>query len=597
MNNLELNVANFNISPLFILLLTGGLLGIITFLFLQRYKETPGVRFWQIWQIATSIWAFTYAFEYASTDIESKIMWSKFSYFGIVYCSVSFFFFSLEFSSQFRLLKKKFIVVMYSIATLFILSPFTNGIHHLHWVSYSINTETHATNYTYGPFFWLFFAFSYITLIGGMFNIGMFCVRLSNHYKRQMYLLFFSSFLPMLGNLIYVFHINPIPGFDWTPFSFLLTGILVAINVSQFSMFDLVPFARNKLMEIIPDAILIVNKSLRIADYNQTMYDLINDNKKELIGQRLDVMIPHRQELIEMVTSNSEFQTEISLCINGADRHFDLQTVTLFDHKKESTGQLIILKDVTRHFLAEEEIKQANIQLTDEIQEKEKLIGDLDAFSHTVAHDLQNMLGSIVSASNLIQKGVDDMTKDELLEINEMINLAATKTMHVTKELLTLASVRQQEIKPLPVDMLHVITESVKRVQDILNSKNAQLSFPDQWPVILGNESWLEEVWINYLSNAVKYGGTPPKIELGSEILSNGYAKFWIKDNGKGLSSEEITLLFNKFTRLDTLRAKGHGLGLSIVKRIIEKQNGEVGIESKNIPGEGSTFFFILPLA
>jgi len=597
MNNLELNVANFNISPLFILLLTGGLLGIITFFFLQRYKETPGVRFWQIWQIATSIWAFTYAFEYASTELETKIMWSKFSYFGIVYCSVSFFFFSLEFSSQFRLLKKKFIIVMYSIATLFILSPFTNDIHHLHWISYSINTEAQTTNYTYGPFFWLFFTFSYITLIGGIFNIGMFCVRLSNHYKRQMYLLFFSSFLPMLGNLIYVFHINPVPGFDWTPFSFLLTGILVAINISQFNMFDLVPFARNKLMEIIPDAILIVNKSLRIADYNQAFRDLIIDNKKELIGQQLEAIIPQRKELIEMVISNSEYQTEISLIINGECRHFDLQTVTLFDQKKESTGLLIILKDVTRHFLAEEEIKEANIQLTDEIQEKEKLIGDLDAFSHTVAHDLQNMLGAIVSASNLIKSGVNDMSKEELLEINEMINLASNKTIHITQELLTLASVRQQEIQPVPVNMQLVVQESINRIQDMIVSKNAQLKIPEQWPIVLGHESWLEEVWINYISNAIKYGGTPPEIELGSTILPDGRAKYWIHDNGKGLSSQEITLIFNKFTRLDTLRAQGHGLGLSIVKRIIEKQNGEVGIESKNIPGEGSTFFFILPLA
>jgi signal transduction histidine kinase len=58
-----------------------------------------------------------------------------------------------------------------------------------------------------------------------------------------------------------------------------------------------------------------------------------------------------------------------------------------------------------------------------------------------------------------------------------------------------------------------------------------------------------------------------------------------------------MALLFNKFTRLETARAEGHGLGLSIVKRIIEKLNGEVGVESENIPGQGSVFYFILPLA
>jgi signal transduction histidine kinase len=70
--------------------------------------------------------------------------------------------------------------------------------------------------------------------------------------------------------------------------------------------------------------------------------------------------------------------------------------------------------------------------------------------------------------------------------------------------------------------------------------------------------------------------------------------KFWIKDNGNGLSAEDISVLFNQFTRLDSLRAEGNGLGLSIVKRIVEKLGGEVGVDSKNIAGEGSTFYFVL---
>jgi len=89
----------------------------------------------------------------------------------------------------------------------------------------------------------------------------------------------------------------------------------------------------------------------------------------------------------------------------------------------------------------------------DEIREKEKLIADLDSFSHTVAHDLKNMLGAIVSASNLIKMGFDEMKKEELLEINELIRKSATKTMHITRELLTLASVRQQEVKTIPINM------------------------------------------------------------------------------------------------------------------------------------------------
>jgi signal transduction histidine kinase len=84
---------------------------------------------------------------------------------------------------------------------------------------------------------------------------------------------------------------------------------------------------------------------------------------------------------------------------------------------------------------------------------------------------------------------------------------------------------------------------------------------------------------------------------MGSETLVEGKVMFWIKDNGKGLSNDEMLSLFHKFTRLDMLKVEGNGLGLSIVKRIIEKLNGTVGVESENVPGNGSTFYFILPLA
>ena len=107
MSNMEPNIDNYIITPLFLLLLIGGLIGVVTFFFLLRFRKTPGVKYWLVWQIAASIWAFTYAFEFAATDIETKILWSKFSYFGIVYGPVAFLLFSLSLASKFRLLQKK----------------------------------------------------------------------------------------------------------------------------------------------------------------------------------------------------------------------------------------------------------------------------------------------------------------------------------------------------------------------------------------------------------------------------------------------------------------------------------------------------------
>lgn len=590
-------VAFYIISPLFLLLLIGGFLGIVTFLFLLRFRKTAGVKYWLVWQVACAIWAFTYAFEYSATDIETKILWSKFSYFGIVYGPVSFLLFSLAFSSKFNYLRKKYVILLFVFASLFIISPFTNDFHHLHWQSYSIDPVTNATDYVYGPLFWIMTFFAYVALFMGIINIFMLYFRLSEFYKHQVTLLFVSSLLPLVGNIIYIFHINPLPGFDWTPFSFLITGILIAINITQFKMFDLVPFARNKLIDLIPDAILILDNSMRIADYNPAFKELVKTEHKDFLGMEINALLPHYGHLIQEIVVHDNYQFVGSQEYHGQTRHFDSQSVVLFDQKKLAIGRLIMLKDITLRVNAEEKIRETNNRLVNEIHEKEKLIGDLDAFSHTVAHDLKSMLSAIVTASGLIKWGIDNMSQQEVLEINDLIAQSATKTMYITSELLTLASVRQQEVKLVPINMQKLIHEAMTRVADMIHEKNATIHFPEACPEALGNEAWLEEVWVNYISNAVKYGGTPPVIQIGCDIMPENKVKFWIKDNGKGLSEEEITMLFSKFTRLDTLRAEGHGLGLSIVKRIIEKLNGEVGIESANIPGEGSSFYFILKLA
>jgi PAS domain S-box-containing protein len=595
MSTFEPIIGNYIITPLFLLLLVGGLIGVITFFFLLRFRKTPGVKYWLVWQIAASIWAFAYAFEFAATDIETKILWSKFSYFGIVYGPVAFLLFSLSLSSKFKYLQKKYVILIFALASLFVLFPFTNDFHHLHWKSYGINPETNATDYVYGPLFWIMMGLAYFALISGIVNISTLYFRLSGYYKRQVAVLFAASLLPLTGNIIYVFHINPLPGFDWTPFSFLLTGILIAINISQFKMFDLVPFARNKLFEVLPDAILIVDSSHRIADYNPAMKRLIELDDNELIGKSVYEIFPKWRKMIKQIGEVPDFQTIVSHQVHGKMYYFDLQALTLYDQRKQSNGRLVVWKDITKRVQADEEITESQIKLINEIQEKEQLINDLDSFSHTVAHDLKGMLGAIVSASNMIKLGIDGMSKDELLEINDIIGQSATKTMHITAELLILASVRQQEIKLVSVNMQNLVLDAMSRLKDMIPAKGAKILLPDDYPEVLGYAAWLEEVWLNYISNAIKYGGTPPVIQIGSDILPGGRVKFWIKDNGKGLSPEDINLLFTKFTRLDVMRAEGHGLGLSIVKRIIEKLNGEVGVESENIPGEGSVFYFILP--
>ena len=164
----------------------------------------------------------------------------------------------------------------------------------------------------------------------------------------------------------------------------------------------------------------------------------------------------------------------------------------------------------------------------------------------------------------------------------------------IVNGLLLLSSVRDMdEIQTVPLDMDLIIAEAQENLQEMLDEYRGEISLPEKWPAALGYGPWVEEVWVNYISNALKYGGSPPRLELGADEPVAGHVRFWVTDNGRGLSPDEQLRVFKPFERLGQQRMAGHGLGLSIVRRIVEKLGGQVGVESKI--GRGSTFYFTLP--
>ena len=173
------------------------------------------------------------------------------------------------------------------------------------------------------------------------------------------------------------------------------------------------------------------------------------------------------------------------------------------------------------------------------------------------------------------------------------MNASARKSLNIIDELLLLASVRQEDVARGPVDMARVLKQAQDRLEWVIKQSKGEIVLPDQWPVALGYAPWIEEVWVNYLSNGLKYGGEPPRLQLGADVLDDGAIRYWIKDNGPGIPPEKVDLLFSEFTRLERIRAEGHGLGLSIVRRIVAKLSGSIGVESHI--GQGSLFYFTLP--
>lgn len=231
--------------------------------------------------------------------------------------------------------------------------------------------------------------------------------------------------------------------------------------------------------------------------------------------------------------------------------------------------------------------------LKQKIRERDKLIAELDAFDHTVAHDLKTPITSIVGYAQLLKKSSHKMTPEETKNSLAKIVQRGKDMANIIDELLLLAGVRKKEQVEMSVlDMDTIITKTQRRLSIMIQDHQAQIIVPETWPKAIGYGPWIEEVWTNYISNAIKYGGKPPIIELGATKQEGELVKFWVRDNGNGLSSKEQNKLFTPFTRLSQVKIEGHGLGLSIVQRIVEKLGKQVDVDSE--PGQGSTFSFTL---
>jgi two-component system sensor histidine kinase/response regulator len=240
-------------------------------------------------------------------------------------------------------------------------------------------------------------------------------------------------------------------------------------------------------------------------------------------------------------------------------------------------------------------LEEKNARLQKEIAERERLIEELDAFAHTVAHDLKNPLGVSINYARFLSKYCTEMGVEELQKYSQRIVRSGQKMNDIIEALLLLASVRKEEVDLKPLNMAHIVTEAQSRLAYMIRQYQAEIILPAGWPTALGYGPWIEEVWVNYLSNGIKYGGQPPRLELGATSQADGMLQFWVRDNGDGLMPEDQARVFVPFTRLDQDRADGHGLGLSIVQRIVEKLGGEVDVKSDGVPGQGSVFSFTLP--
>ncbi|MDM8564431.1 response regulator [Candidatus Halobeggiatoa sp. HSG11] len=237
-------------------------------------------------------------------------------------------------------------------------------------------------------------------------------------------------------------------------------------------------------------------------------------------------------------------------------------------------------------------LEQQKLAIEQKNQELQVQNMELNAFAQIVVNDLKKPLIRQAGFTNILKK---ELANKESLNFLQEIDQSRNEMVDVVDDMVLLVNIRTQEVVVEAPDMVSIIAGVRHKLTALINKHNGTIIAPASWPIVWGYSAWIETVWEIYITNALLYGGKPPKIELGFDF-DEKQIKFWVSDNGRGFTDEQQKQLFapmSDITKIEAALGKGYGLKLSIVRLIIEKCGGQIGVKSRI--GRGSTFYFTLP--
>jgi two-component system phosphate regulon sensor histidine kinase PhoR len=337
----------------------------------------------------------------------------------------------------------------------------------------------------------------------------------------------------------------------------------------------------------IRDAVIVIDEFDRLVlanesagklfgfDYQTSLHKPIS----ELLGKEKNEFIDFLQQCRTSRAKASKH--EITFLQDDRTKAFDCVVSCVYDPSKQVCGVVAVLHDITR----EKEISQMKN----------------DFVSH-VSHELKTPLASITAYSEMLldDEADNEKTKKEFYSI---IQNQANRLNRLIEDILNISRIESGLIKveKTPVSMTVLLEEQMQMMKSYADEKNITLSWqqPIVFDQVYADKDMISQVIVNLLSNAIKYTGPGGSVRIGTEVDEiENLIRVSVTDTGVGIDGESIKHVFDKFYRVDATknRAKGTGLGLNLVKQIVEKvHDGRVFAESR--VGEGSTFGFELPLS
>jgi PAS domain S-box-containing protein len=350
------------------------------------------------------------------------------------------------------------------------------------------------------------------------------------------------------------------------------------------------------LMDNVPDTVYFKDRSSRFTRVNDRQARMLGvtspedaigkDDSHFMPSELAKAVLEEEQALIEKGDSLLDRVEYIPLQ-DGTPRWMSASKAPIRDQLGDITGLVGISRDITERKLAE-------IERETLIKDLEARNAELERFTYTVSHDLKSPIVTIQGFLGLLEKDVlnrdIDRVKHDILRIK-----AATHKMHILLgELLELSRIGRLMNPPEEVPFASIVEEATGNVGGQLKNGTISLSVQADLPCVYGDRVRLVEVLQNLLDNACKYMGDQlhPQIEVGCQKTNDGKNAFFVRDNGIGIDPRYHQRIFGLFDKLDP-KTEGTGVGLAIVKRIIEVHGGTIWLDSAGL-GHGAVFYFTL---
>jgi PAS domain S-box-containing protein len=431
-------------------------------------------------------------------------------------------------------------------------------------------------------------------------------------YRGQAGALLASAIPPWVANAVFLIGVSPFSGLDPTPFAFTITGTAMAWGMLRFRLMEIVPVARDAIIEGMSDGIVVLDNQNRILDVNPSAIKVLGNGVQDVIGKPASIVFSDNPDLLVACEDSGNSVLEISRAYGGAQLWFDVHTSGLHDRRGRHIGKVMTLRDITDRRLAEEALRQVELEkqeserkhMAEQLQQAQKMEG-VGRLTSGVAHDFNNLITGILGYTQLCMLGLSPENAKVHRDLEE-IQKTATRASALTHQLLAFA--RRQSSEPQVFCLNDVILEMDRMLRRLIGEDVSLFTHTSSEPGnIEADPGKIEQVLVNLVVNArdaMQTGGEirietanvtiRPKDQPQEVPIPNGrYVLMTVSDTGIGMTEAVKAKVFDAFFTTKE-KGKGTGLGLSTCKEIVQECNGYIALDSQL--GKGTTFRIYLPL-